>query len=339
MCDEAIRIAQNEKPKNRFNLIELAYRRLSEYSVHTHYILTACEVAFAAYRNKKRKSVPQVRRIFLKIDNQSYRLNHLLLRIPAGPRHYIFLTLQGSPWHLSFIDNPHFKKGSITITELKVTIALSKEVFLIQPLGFAGVDVNERNATMSATNGYSRKFIELAEVVEIKERYKELRAGIASKTKRDIRVRRRLLAKCGLRERNRTTQRVHKVTKTMVGYANDHVFGIKIEKLKGIRKLFGRGNGQGSLFRGRLNNWVFGETLRQIGYKAAWLGVPVYHVNPRGMSSNCPDCGSRVAPLPERRLYCADCDRLWDRDDLASKNIMACAIPQARPPKGSGERV
>jgi hypothetical protein len=34
MCNDAIRIANNEKPKNRFNLIQVAYARLKEYGLH-----------------------------------------------------------------------------------------------------------------------------------------------------------------------------------------------------------------------------------------------------------------------------------------------------------------
>lgn len=47
MCNDAIRIAINQKPRNRFGLIGLVYTRLKEYGLHTHYILSACEVAYS----------------------------------------------------------------------------------------------------------------------------------------------------------------------------------------------------------------------------------------------------------------------------------------------------
>ena len=47
MVNDAIRIAVQEKPKNRFKVIQLAYLRLDAYGVHTHYVLSACEVAFS----------------------------------------------------------------------------------------------------------------------------------------------------------------------------------------------------------------------------------------------------------------------------------------------------
>ena len=336
MCKDAISIALQGKPRNRFNLIELAYERLREYGLHTHYILSACEVAFSVYRNKKRKSNPRIRRTFLKLDNQAYQLNHLLLRIPTSPRNFIFLTLQGSDYHLSFIDDANLKRGSVTITDESVSIAFSKEVELSKPLGYVGMDVNERNATVSATDGWYQRFDELGEVVELKERYREIRADIARNTRGDRRTARKLLAKYGRREKDRTTSGLHRVTSKIVNYAREQRLGIKMEKLKGIRKLYGRGNGQSRSFRGRMNTWVFGETQRQIDYKARWEGIPSYFVNPRGTSSYCL-CGSRIVPLADRKVYCPKCDKTWDRDDLASKRIMACAVPQDRPFRGSDE--
>jgi putative transposase len=337
MCNDAIRIASLERPRNKFNLIELAYPRLKEYGLHSHYILSACEVAYSAYSDIKRKKLPYISRPFIKLDSQSYQLNHLLLRVPTSPRHFVFLTLEGSDYHGRFGDGSSLKRGSVTITERVVIIAFSKMVPTFDPLGYIGIDINEKNVTVAATNGCEHKFDELREVVEIKERYREIRAKIARTTRGDRRIARELLAKYGRRERNRTAQRIHKVTKEMVSYAKENQFGIKMENLKGIRKRYRKGNGQGASYRARMNTWVFGEIQRQTDYKAKWEGVPDWFVNPRGTSSNCPDCGSRVASLQERKLFCANCDKTWDRDVLASKNVMACVTPQDRPSKGSNE--
>ena len=198
------------------------------------------------------------------------------------------------------------------------------------------MDINERNATVSATNGWYHKFDELGEVVELKERYREIRADIARETRGDRRIAKTLLERYGARERNRTTSLLHQVTSQIVDYSRNHRLGIKMENLKGIRKLYRKGNGQSRFFRGRMNAWVFGETQRQIDYKAKWVGTPTHYVNPRGTSSYCL-CGSRVESLADRKVYCPKCDIIWDRDDLASKHIMACAVPQARPSMGSGE--
>ena len=53
---------------------------------------------------------------------------------------------------------------------------------------------------------------------------------------------------------------VDEVVRTLdvfLGYATfrDQLGGTVMEKLKGIRKLYRRGNGQGPSFRGRMNSW------------------------------------------------------------------------------------
>ena len=337
MCNDAVRIALKERPQNRFKLIELAYPRLKQYGLHTHYILSACEVAYSVYRNKNRKSDPYVKKAFLKLDNQSYVLNHLILRIPTKPRQFIYLTLQGSDYHLSFIDNPSLKRGSITLTGRTLGIAFSKEIVEIEPNGQIGVDVNERNVTTSDTLG-NTKIYDTSQVAEVKEIYKAIRAKIGRGTKQDNRISQKLYAKYGRREKNRTTQAIHRVSKKIVEEAKEKKLGIVMENLKGIRKLYRKGNGQGRSFRGRMNNWMFHETQRQVEYKATWAGIPVVYVNPRGTSRKCPECGSSLIELEGRKLMCPSCKQAEDRDVIASKNIMmACVVPQARSPKCSCE--
>src|SRR5437667_8452484 len=336
MCNDAVRIALKERPRSRFALIEMAYLRLKEYGLHTHYILSACEVAYSVYRNKGRKSQPYIERAFLKLDNQSYSLNHLLLRIPTTPRHFVYLTLQGSDYHLSFIDDPALKRGSITLTGRTVSIAFSKETVGMETLGEVGIDVKERNVTASDTSGDTFAF-DTSDVVVIKERYRAIRAKIGRRTRQDQRISQRLYARYGTREKNRTTQALHRVSKAIVAQAKEKKFGIVMEKLKGIRKLYRRGNGQSSSFRGRMNSWTFSELQRQIEYKARWEGIPVGYVSPRGTSSKCPNCDSPLTKFEGRRVWCPSCRQGGDRDVIASRNIMAALVRAARPSRGSRE--
>src|SRR5437667_3917970 len=336
MCNDAIRIALKEKPRSRFTLIEMAYPRLKEYGLHTHYILSACEVAYSVFRNKDRKSDPYIERAFFKLDNQSYSLNHLLLRIPTTPRHFVYLTLEGSDYHLSFIDDPTLKRGSITLTGRAVSIAFSKEIPDVKTVGEVGIDVNERNVTASDTSGVTVVF-DTSNVTDFKEWYRCIRVKIGRMARRDNRISRRLYARYGTREKNRTTQALHRVSKAIVSRAKEKKFGIVMEKLKGIRKLYRRGNGQGPSFRGRMNSWTFRELQRQVEYKARWEGVPVSYVNPRGTSSKCPNCDSPLIEVEGRRVLCPSCERGGDRDVIASRNIMAALVRAARSSRGSGE--
>ena len=335
MCNDALRIALKENAKSRFKLIELSYQRLKLYGLHTHYILSACEVAFSAYRNKNRRSTPYFRRPFAKLGAQAYSLNHLILRIPTKPRHYIFLTLQGSDHHLSVIDDARLKRGSVTVSDRRLALAFSKGDTTIEPLGNLGIDVNEKNVTTSDTRGNTR-FYNTSQVVELKERYRAIRARISERTGKDRRISRILHAKYGHREKNRTIQAIHLISKSIVKQAKANRLGIVMKNLKGIRKLYRKGNGQGPPFRGRMNSWTFYEVQRQIDYKARWEGIPISYVNPRYTSRNCSKCGSSQR-FEGRTAVCPSCGQVEDRDVNASKSIMVAEGSANRPSRRSSE--
>lgn len=98
---------------------------------------------------------------------------------------------------------------------------------------------------------------------------------------------------------------------------------IVLENIKGIRKLYKKGNGQGNKFRRRLNSWSFYELQRQIQYKATWDGIPVQFVDPKRTSMLCPICGDRLQADTQnrRKLLCINCKRVMDRDVVAALNI------------------
>ena len=86
MVNEALRIGFEKKPRTRFQLIVMVYWVFKErYGLHTHYILNACECAFAILRNRKWRKLPYAKHLFLKLDNQTYKLDYMVLRIPTTP--------------------------------------------------------------------------------------------------------------------------------------------------------------------------------------------------------------------------------------------------------------
>ena len=98
---------------------------------------------------------------------------------------------------------------------------------------------------------------------------------------------------------------------------------IVFEDLKGIRKLYKKGNGQGNNYRRKLNSWSFYEFQRQVEYKAKWEGIPVKFVDPKRTSKLCPICEGVLQEdrLNRRKLLCNNCGNLMDRDVVASMNV------------------
>ncbi|MEO9308806.1 MAG: transposase, partial [Nitrososphaera sp.] len=125
------------------------------------------------------------------------------------------------------------------------------------------------------------------------------------------------------RQTRRVNQYLHKITKDIIQKAKETKSALVLEDIKGIRKLYRKGNGQGNKFRRKLNSWSFYEFQRQLQYKAAWEGIPVWFVDPKRTSQLCPGCGGQLQEdrLYHRKLWCSNCGKLMDRDVVASMNI------------------
>jgi putative transposase len=337
IVNEAIRIGLTDKPKNRFELQAIMYQRLKEYHIYSEYVARAVLTAWSILKNRKAKKMPYISSGFIMIQDANYRLEGRTLRIPIKARQWVTLTFRASEKQLALITDPTLKRGSVTITDRTISFVLSKESANIEPLGNVGVDVNERNVTtFDSING--PKPYDISKVPELKENYRRIRARIGERTRQDRRISTQLYQKYGKREKNRTVQALHIVSKAIVENAVKNRLAIKLERLTGIRKLYRKGNGQGASYRGRLNSWTFNEVQRQITYKAAWLGMPVEYVSPRGTSSKCPECDSPLIELEGRRLMCPSCKQTGDRDEIAARNVMAAPLIRAgRSTKGSRE--
>jgi putative transposase len=184
-----------------------------------------------------------------------------------------------------------------------------------KPSDFVGIDRNLDNVTMFDTQNNS-KIHNLQKASKIKNTYKHVKSRFR---RNDIRIRKKIFQKYGIKEKNRVHQLLHSVSKKIVSENK----GIILEDIKGIRKLYKKGNGQGKKFRGRMNSWSFYELQRQIEYKARWLGLPVKYVKAAGTSSKCAVCGSKMVPEEHRMMFCPCCNVAVDMDVNAAKNILA----------------
>jgi putative transposase len=139
--------------------------------------------------------------------------------------------------------NKDLKPGSVIVTGSNVVLAFSKETRAIERKGTMGIDGNGRNVTWSDSLGES-KAEDTSVICEVKELYNEVKARITRRTYKDRRVTLQLLGKYGKRQRDRTSQKIHRISKKIVRHAKENGLGIAMENLKGIRKKYRKGNGQ-----------------------------------------------------------------------------------------------
>ena len=320
MVNDCIRIALAENLTSRQSLTKKAYHQLAKYKLPTYYRLTAISKAVGMIKNYKKtlKQHPDTEKPYATkqtlTDCYGFRIIASHLRIPVSKTKGAYIKLNKHT--LSVVSGYIIR--SVTLTPSILSIAFSKETTAAGVTGLIGIDRNLDNVTVASDEGDVKRF-DFSEASKIKATYRLVKSHFK---RNDVRIRKRVFGKYGRKQRNRVNQRLHLVSKQIVSEAKVKSQGIVMEDLRGIRKLYRKGNGQGANYRSRLNSWSFYELQRQIEYKAAWEGIPVIRVKPQKTSSTCAICGCEISECAERKVYCHRCNRLMDRDENAALNIV-----------------
>jgi len=85
-----------------------------------------------------------------------------------------------------------------------------------------------------------------------------------------------------------------------------------------------------SKFNKKLTVWFYRRTQFCVEYEAKERGVRVIRVNPKGTSSKCPKCSSRLVDNGYRTLRCSKCGFIGDRDIVAVANLYKKLILHTR---------
>ena len=287
----------------------LGYYRLGAISTATRILRNHRSVR----RKNPRTRFPYARKLML-TTCYGFKIQNNLLRLPVKPRHYVYVKLNSHT--LRALSG--FDARSVTLTPVSVSISFSKERVEMEPEGYVGVDRNLDNVTIASLDGTVRRF-DLSKATEIKSAYRLVKSRFK---RNDARIARRLFGKYGEKQRNRVLPLLHGASKRIVEEAKTRRYGIVMERLTGIRRLYRRGNGQSRNYRARMNSWSFGLLQRQIDYKARWEGVKVIYVPARDTSKRCSICGYKTLESTQRRLWCPHCGTILDRDENAARNIL-----------------
>jgi len=128
---------------------------------------------------------------------------------------------------------------------------------------------------------------------------------------------RRAIEKHGDRIRNISWGYSHKIGDLIADLAfkyNSIIILEDLEKLRDNAK-------KGKKFNKKLTLWFYRRIQFCIEYESRERGLEVARVNPRGTSSKCPKCGSKLADSGFRILRCSKCGFTGDRDVVATINL------------------
>ena len=320
MVNHCIRIGLENNVSTLKRFCILYYHELEQYNTLSYYKLNAISQACGRLSQMKRdiKKGRKVKSPFVSkpyaTNCYSFKVNGMLLTIPFRKGHRINILLNKHT-----IDTvSDMKVKSFVMTPTSLSLSVKKEVTEIIPENVIGIDRNLRNVTISTPS--DNIMYKTNKLLSIKENTMHV---IASFRRNDRRVKGRFYQRIKGRRTRRIVQHLHKISKDIVSKAVQQKSMIIFEDLKGIRKLYRKGNGQGNKFRRKLNSWSFYELQRQIEYKAKWEGIPVRYVNPKRTSMLCPICGELLQEDKQnrRKLLCINCSKIMDRDVVASMNI------------------
>lgn len=269
----------------------------------------------SARRGIKTRS-PYVRKPYI-TNCYGFKINGMLFTIPYKKGKPINILLNN--YTSEILSAPSITVRSFTISgNNMLSISYSKGVKPIDCRKTLGIDRNLRNITVGNQQGVI--FYKTGKLLSIKENSMFVKSSFR---RNDARIHKKIAQKLGRRQKNRVKQFLHKISKDVVKNAKESKSLIVFENIKGIRKLYRKGNSQGRKYRRRLNSWSFYELQRQIQYKAGWEGIPVKFIDPRRTSKLCPRCGKRIQEDRQnrRKLWCNNCMIQMDRDVAASMNI------------------
>ena len=334
--NNAIRLGVHSNVTSRFALTKLAYKdfRMEHPGMFAQHLVSAFEVAGSILKNHRRRlrkglptQVPFVRRLFMKTENQAYKLGREngVVDLPIRAGLHIRLELVVSGYHRRYLDDESLSLGSLTLFPDRAIVAIRKHPpKTYVPESIISLDTNERSL-----DGVLAKEDRIAAVVRaefpdvsiIQSVHHDRRKRLQKKKSHDRRTARRLCAREGMREHHRIDYRMHEVANTVLSFAEEHKSMIVLEDLTGIRPRSEK------VLNRRISMWPRRKLHQIIEYKAAWRGIPVIKVDPRYSSRKCPVCG-RIQDSRKGAEFVCGCGWRADRHINASINLLQTAASE-----------
>ena len=318
MMNDCIRIGLAEDKTSLKSLSLACYPKLKGYDLPSVYRLCAISKASGILKHYRKISKthhvrdPYCTRLTL-TTCYGLKLEAGNLRMPGK------MEIALNRYVERFLSQPNIEVRSATLTPDSLSISIRRRVEPVTCTGMVGIDGNLDNLTTAETENRTHRF-DVSKATAVKSHCRQVKRRFS---RNDVKVGRRIFGKYGRLERDRVGWLLHNVSANIVLQAKLKRQAIVMEDLRGIRKLYRRGNGQGSGYRSRMNSWSFAELQRQVQYKADWNGIPVIYVRAHGTSAKCSMCGHHVLPEEDRRLHCPNCNLTVDRDVNAARNILA----------------
>jgi len=331
--NNAIRAGLQARVTSRNALVKIAYKnfRREHPRMYSQHLVSAFEVAGSALKSHRRRvrkgvtcSIPFVKRLMMKAENQAYKLDRKsgIIDLPIMAGCHVKLRLVVSRYHRKYLDDTALSLGSLTVLPDRVIVAFRKEAPKpYVPESALSLDTNERSLDGVFVEGDVAKAVkaEFPEVAIIQQRHHDRRKRLQKKKTHDRRTSRSLCRREGAREHHRIDYRLHQMANSVLKFAEERKSAIVLEDMRGMRPK------RSKELNRRLSMWPRRKLHQIIEYKAQWKGIPVVKVDPRYSSRTCPIC-RRIQDSRMGTEFKCECGWRLDRHINASINLLQTAI-------------
>ncbi len=330
MVNFCIRKAQEIKTTSIKKLHKVCYEELKKrYNYNTIFYPMTYRIASQVIRTFKKnggkfpQEIPEVKKRIVRLHKLLFKIVEDKLIIHIRPNERIEVKLELSDYHKEQLKKGEI--GEIIIGEDYVYIPIKYEITLTESNEAIAIDVNENNIAFVDSKGNAGK-IETG-LREIKVGYQEKRKEIYSLRPYTKKFK-KLMKRYSERERNRTKDILHKISKIVSELAKGK--NVIMEDLKNLRKSVNKKvkklnkhnkkiqeiSQKNDFMKFRLNSFPFLRIQKYIEYKSLLNGSKVIYLNPKNTSKICVRCGGLINSLK----YCPNCG--LDRDINACLNLL-----------------
>lgn len=295
----------------------------SQFDYARHHINPVCQAAVGALKSHRKKKIkkptPEINKLTMRMDSMLVRIFEDSIRVTIKPGIYEWIPLVKKNKRCQQYSK--LKMSEFLITDRFVVVSFSDKSIKRIANGKIGLDLNFNNVTatvISEDNRYAREngvqviYIQTSSIARIQNDYSRNRRRIQRKV-RNSNKKNKMLLNLDKRMRHSLNDNMHKLSSYLVNENPKSSF--VLEDLTGIKK---QGDIKSKKFRSYLNSWPYYAFQKMIEYKSPNETI---YVDPRGTSSECPFCGESLKHPTWKISRCRNCDRVYDRDRLASYAI------------------
>ena len=351
MVKDALDVIIKNHVRSRKRAHELCYRVLREKYPHLHnkFVQEAYKRALAMYRSyrkllnkwkrlpkKKRKrisppSLPKVednRVIELHVDTYKLDRRHgfLVLTVSKGGGVYLKFLVIEYDYAKKELESAKLGNSRILIDDncIYLLLTIRRGVEVNEHRNKLIVDINEDSVDCLLVN-YDRNeailFSIMHDTRKIRTNYRRIRKSIQEKVE-NSRLRDKLLAKYGFRERKRVEDRLKKITSLLAEIAREHNADLVRENLKDLRL---NGKKRSKQLNYRLSTFPYRRFIEYLDYKSYERGLNILEANAKRSSITCPVCGyvDKKNRIGKEGFRCRRCGFIFNAQYVACLNLFS----------------